>query len=107
MVHVLPLHIGGPELALVALASAIICAISAFGQADDRGGYDLVVQGMSGIPSLTGEPGGAPMKNGASVADLVAGQNAVQAILAALYRRECTGEGAWIDLAMLPAMAAM
>jgi len=85
----------------------VYCSISGFGQGDDRGGYDLVIQGMSGIPSLTGEPGGAPMKNGASVADLVAGQNAVQAILAALYRRERTGEGATIDLAMLPAMAAL
>jgi crotonobetainyl-CoA:carnitine CoA-transferase CaiB-like acyl-CoA transferase len=85
----------------------VYCSISGFGQADDRGGYDLVIQGMSGIPSLTGELGGAPMKNGASVADLVAGQNAVQAILAALYRRERTGEGATIDLAMLPAMAAL
>jgi formyl-CoA transferase len=70
----------------------VYCSISGFGQGDDRGGYDLVIQGMSGIPSLTGEPGGAPMKNGASVADLVAGHNAVQAILSALYRRERTGE---------------
>jgi crotonobetainyl-CoA:carnitine CoA-transferase CaiB-like acyl-CoA transferase len=85
----------------------VYCSISGFGQADDRGGYDLVIQGMSGIPALTGEPGGAPMKNGASVADLVAGHNAVQAIVSALYRRERTGEGATIDLAMLPAMAAL
>jgi crotonobetainyl-CoA:carnitine CoA-transferase CaiB-like acyl-CoA transferase len=85
----------------------VYCSISGFGQADDRGGYDLVIQGMSGIPALTGEPAGGPTKDGASMADLVAGHNAVQAILAALYRRERTGEGAFVDLAMLPAMAAL
>lgn len=85
----------------------VYCSLSGFGQADDRGGYDLVIQGMSGIPALTGEPDGAPMKNGASVADLVAGHNAVQAILAALLRKERTGEGATIDLAMLPAMTSL
>ncbi len=79
----------------------IYCAISGFGQDSDRPGYDLMVQGMSGIPSLTGDRDTPPYKCGASIADLVAGMNAVQGILAALYRRERTGQGALVDVPML------
>ena len=79
----------------------IYCAISGFGQASDRPGYDLMVQGLSGIPSLTGDAHTPPYKCGASVADLVSGLNAVQGVLAALYRRERTGVGALVDVAML------
>lgn len=79
----------------------VYCAISGFGQASDRPGYDLMVQGMSGIPTLTGDRDTPPFKCGASIADLVAGMNAVQGILAALYRRERTGQGALVDVPML------
>ena len=79
----------------------IFCSISGFGQSKPKAGYDLMVQGMSGIPTLTGSPDGPPNKCGASIADMVAGLNASQAILAALFRRERTGEGATIDVAMI------
>lgn len=79
----------------------IYCAISGFGQDQPAPGYDLVVQGLSGIPTLTGPADQPPNKCGASIADLVAGLNAGQGILAALYRRERTGEGAFVDVPML------
>jgi formyl-CoA transferase len=79
----------------------IFCSISGFGQQQARAGYDLMVQGLSGIPTLTGSSDGPPNKCGASIADMVAGLNANQAILAALIRRERTGEGAVIDVPMI------
>jgi formyl-CoA transferase len=79
----------------------IYCCISGFGRAVDRPGYDLVIQGQSGIPTLTGQPGDPPWKCGASIADLVSGLNAVQGILAALLRRERSGEGAVVDVPMI------
>ena len=80
----------------------IYCSISGFGQAaGPRPGYDVVVQGLSGIPHLTGTAATPPFKVGTSIADLVGGLNAVQAILAALLRRERTGAGALIDVSML------
>ena len=78
----------------------VYCAISGFGRERPGPGYDLMVQGMSGIPSLTGA-GDAPWKCGASVADLVAGLNAAQGVLAALYQRERTGQGDLVDVSML------
>ncbi len=78
----------------------VYCSISGFGRDEPGPGYDLVVQGESGIPTLTGD-GAAPWKCGASVADLVAGLNAAQGILAALYARERTGRGDRVDVSML------
>ena len=78
----------------------VYCSISGFGQEREGPGYDLMVQGLSGIPSITGD-GAIPTKCGASIADLVAGMNAVQAILAALVRRGRLGHGAWVDVPML------
>jgi crotonobetainyl-CoA:carnitine CoA-transferase CaiB-like acyl-CoA transferase len=85
----------------------IFCSISGFGQSDPRPAYDLVVQGMGGIVSLIGPPEGEPYKVATSIADLIAGQSAVQAILAALYRREQTGAGATIDVPMIDGQRAM
>lgn len=79
----------------------IYCSLTGFGKSDPRPGYDLMVQGLSGIPSITGPQNGEPFKCGASIADLVAGMNLTQSILAALFRRERTGEGAVIDVSML------
>lgn len=79
----------------------VYCAISGFGQGSDRPGYDLMVQGLSGIPTLTGGPDTPPYKCGASIADLVSGSNAVTGILAALSRRERTGQGALVDVPMI------
>ncbi|MCU4925883.1 CoA transferase [Halobacteria archaeon AArc-dxtr1] len=84
----------------------IYCAISAFGQTGpwrERPGYDLLVQGMSGIMSVTGEPDGRPLKVGLPTTDLITAMWAAFGISTALYRRERTGEGEYIDLAMLDA----
>ena len=85
----------------------IYCSISGFGQGDPRPAYDLVIQGMGGIVSLIGPPEGMPYKVSTSIADLVAGQAATSAILAALYRRDRTGEGAVIDVPMIDGQRAM
>ena len=85
----------------------VYCSISGFGRDVPRAGYDLVIQGMGGIPSITGEVSGLPVKCGASIADLVTGLNAVQGILAALYRRSMTGEGGLVDVPMIDGQAAL
>mgnify|MGYP002630858533 CR=1 FL=1 len=84
----------------------VYCSISAFGSDRPGAGYDLVVQGLSGIPHVTGD-GSTPWKCGASIADVIAGMNAVQGVLAALLRRERTGEGAFVDVSMLDGQLAV
>jgi crotonobetainyl-CoA:carnitine CoA-transferase CaiB-like acyl-CoA transferase len=86
----------------------VYCAISAFGQTgpwSQRPGYDLLVQGMSGIMSVTGEPDpeGRPVKVGLPQTDLITAMWAAFGVSTALYRRERTGEGEYIDLGMLDA----
>ena len=92
----------------------IYASITGFGQGGPyaaRAGYDYIIQGMGGLMSLTGipdgEPGGGPMKVGVAVADLFTGMYAASTILAALYRREQTGEGATIDMALFDSQLAM
>ena len=92
----------------------IYASITGFGQDGPyaaRAGYDYIIQGMGGLMSLTGlpdgEPGGGPVRAGVAVADLFTGMYAASAILAALYRREQTGEGATIDLALFDTQLAM
>ena len=89
---------------------AIVCHISGFGQ-DGPGrawpAYDLIVQGMGGIMSLTGMPGGDPVMVGVPQADMVAGMFGAFAIVAALYARERTGEGQVIDATMLGGQVAL
>ena len=92
----------------------IYASITGFGQDGpyaSRAGYDYIIQGMGGLMSLTGvpdgEPGGGPMKVGVAVADLFSGMYTASAILAALYGREKTGEGATIDLALFDTQLAM
>ncbi len=88
----------------------ILCHISGFGQ-DGPGrawpAYDLIVQGMGGIMSLTGEPGSDPVMVGVPQADMVAGMFAAFAIAAALHARERTGEGQVIDATMIGGQVAM
>ncbi len=84
----------------------VYCCISALGRDQPAAGYDIMVQGLSGIPSLTGD-GTEPWKCGASIADLVSGMNAVQGILAALVRRDRTGKGALVDVSMLDGQMAL
>jgi formyl-CoA transferase len=88
----------------------ILCSITGFGRSGpdaDRPGYDLIIQGESGVMDITGEPGGPPTKVGTSIADMVSGLYAAQAILAALMRRERTGLGGRLDVSMLDAMASL
>jgi crotonobetainyl-CoA:carnitine CoA-transferase CaiB-like acyl-CoA transferase len=88
----------------------IYCSITGFGQTGPyaaRAGYDFLIQGMGGVMSLTGDPEGPPMKVGVAMADLVTGLYASNAILAALRRRDLTGEGAHIDMALLDCQIAV
>jgi crotonobetainyl-CoA:carnitine CoA-transferase CaiB-like acyl-CoA transferase len=84
----------------------VYCAISAFGQTgpwSQRPGYDLLIQGMSGIMSVTGEADGRPVKVGLPQTDLITGMWAAFGIVNALYRRALTGEGDYVELGMLDA----
>jgi len=86
------------------------CAISGFGQDGpyrDKPAYDMIVQALAGGMSLTGEPGGAPVRAGIPIGDIAAGMYAAIAILAALNRRHTTGQGETIDISMLDCHAAM
>jgi crotonobetainyl-CoA:carnitine CoA-transferase CaiB-like acyl-CoA transferase len=85
----------------------VYCSISGFGQDGPyaaRAGYDFIVQGLSGIMDLTGDPAGAPQKIGVALADIVTGLYAVIGIQAALTRRERTGRGDHVDVALLDCM---
>lgn len=87
----------------------IYCSITGFGQTGPyakRPGYDLLIQGMSGFMSVTGEPDGLPMKSAIPVADLMAGMYAGVSINAALRHQALTGEGQHIDIGMLDVMVA-
>jgi crotonobetainyl-CoA:carnitine CoA-transferase CaiB-like acyl-CoA transferase len=86
------------------------CSISAFGQDGpyaDRPGFDLVVQALSGVMHLTGEPGGAPMRLGLSMGDLVASLLATTGIAAALAERARTGRGRRVEISMLDGMVSL
>ena len=92
----------------------IYCSITGFGQTGpdkDKGGYDFLIQGLSGLMSVTGlpdgVPGAGPMKVGIPISDLVTGLYAATAVLAALQHRNRTGEGQHIDLALLDAQVAL
>ncbi|MGH1470324.1 MAG: CaiB/BaiF CoA transferase family protein [Cellvibrionaceae bacterium] len=84
----------------------IYCSVSGFGQngpLKNNPAYDHVVQAMSGVMSLNGEPGSKPMKAGFPVLDTFAGYTAAMSIMTALLQRERFGEGQYIDVAMLDA----
>ena len=84
--------------------SIILCSISAFGQNSPyahRAAGDMVVQAMSGIASLTGDPEGPPQTVGMSLSDTSGGVHAFGAVCAALYHRSVTGRGQFIDLALV------
>ena len=84
----------------------VYCAVSGFGATgpeSDRPAYDQVVQGLSGIMSVTGSPDTAPLRVGYPVCDSIGGLAAAFAIAAALVRRQRTGEGAYLDVSMLDA----
>ncbi len=84
----------------------VYCAISGYGRDGpwaDKGGFDLIAQGVSGLMSITGEPRGAPVKTGNPVADINAGILAVTGILAAWAHRLRTGEGQVVDTSLMEA----
>ncbi len=86
------------------------CSVTGFGQTGpekDRGGYDFLIQGMSGLMSVTGAADGPPTKVGVPISDLTTGLYAAISILAALRHRDRTGEGQRIDLALLDAQVAL
>jgi crotonobetainyl-CoA:carnitine CoA-transferase CaiB-like acyl-CoA transferase len=88
----------------------IYCSITGFGQDGPyapRAGYDFIVQGMGGIMDLTGAPDGEPQKIGVAFTDIFTGVYSVVAILAALHRRERSGEGAHVDMALFDTQVAV
>ena len=88
----------------------VYCSISGFGDTGPdaaRPGYDLIVQGESGLMDLTGEADGPPTRIGTSIADLTTGLMAAQGILLALYARKTTGRGQHVRVAMLDAVASL
>jgi CoA:oxalate CoA-transferase len=90
--------------------SIIYAAVSGFGHTgpySQRAAYDLIVQAMGGIMSLTGEPDGMPTRVGASVGDITAGLFSVIGILSALHKRKETGIGQKVDVAMLDCQVAV
>ncbi|MEL6807261.1 MAG: CaiB/BaiF CoA-transferase family protein [Pseudomonadota bacterium] len=88
----------------------IYCSITGFGQTGPyapRAGYDFIVQGMSGLMSVTGDPDGQPQKSGVAITDLFTGVYATTGILAALHERARTGKGQQVDMALLDVAVAM
>ncbi|WP_029009903.1 CaiB/BaiF CoA transferase family protein [Azospirillum halopraeferens] len=92
----------------------VYCSITGFGQSGPyaaRAGYDFMIQAMGGLMSVTGqpdgEPGGGPVKVGVAVTDLFTGLYAAIGVLGALAHRDRTGEGQWVDLALLDVQVAV
>jgi len=87
----------------------VYCSISGFGQDGpnaQRAGYDAMIQAEAGLMSLTGEAGGAPVKVGVAVSDLMCGMYAASAILAALQARHTNGQGAYLDIPLFDTQVA-
>jgi crotonobetainyl-CoA:carnitine CoA-transferase CaiB-like acyl-CoA transferase len=88
----------------------VYCSISGFGQTGpyrDRGGFDLIAQGMSGLMSITGEPDGAPLRVPIPISDLCGGMFAAFGIMCALNARARTGRGQLVDTSLLEAPIAL
>ena len=87
----------------------VYCSISGFGQTGPylhKPAYDQIMQGLGGLMSMTGEPGGGPVKTGVAITDIGAGMFAAYGILAALLDRHRTGQGQHVDVAMLDCQVA-
>ncbi|WP_187431938.1 Acetyl-CoA:oxalate CoA-transferase [Roseobacter fucihabitans] len=88
----------------------IYCSITGFGHTGPyaaRAGYDFIIQGMSGLMSLTGEPEGQPQKYGIAITDILTGIYATTAILAAVHQRHSTGVGQHIDMSLMDVAVAV
>ena len=96
----------GYDVLAAANPGLIYCAVSGYGRDGpyaDKGGFDLIAQGFAGLMSITGEPGGPPVKSGNSVADINAGILAVTGILAAYAHKLRTGQGQVVDTSLMEA----
>lgn len=99
----------GYEVASARNPRLIYCSISGFGQDGpeaQKPGYDIILQGMSGVTSITGDPDGRPVRAGLPICDILAGLFAQQGILAALYARQQTGRGQRVETTLLGATVA-
>lgn len=88
----------------------IYASCSGFGQTGpyaEKGAYDMIIQGMGGIISITGEPDGTPVRVGTSISDITAALFTTIGILSALHHRNSTGKGQYIDVAMLDSLVAV
>ncbi|MBV0892450.1 CoA transferase [Paracoccus sp. Z118] len=88
----------------------VYCSVTGFGQDGPyarRAGYDYIVQGMSGLMSVTGDPAGQPQKVGVAVVDIFTGIYGVVGILSALHQRERTGRGQHVDMALMDVAVAV
>jgi len=86
--------------------AVIYCSVSGFGQTGPysrKGGFDIIAQGMTGIMTMTGEPGGRPAKVGIAMNDIAAGSTALYSILAAYIKRLKTGEGGYLETSLMEA----
>ncbi|HUJ00213.1 MAG TPA: CoA transferase [Usitatibacter sp.] len=84
----------------------VYCAISGYGRTGpyaDKGGFDLIAQGFAGLMSVTGEPGGPPVKSGTPIADINAGIFAALGIVSALLARQATGRGQLVETSLMEA----
>jgi crotonobetainyl-CoA:carnitine CoA-transferase CaiB-like acyl-CoA transferase len=84
----------------------VYCAVSGYGRTGpyaDKGGFDLIAQGFAGLMSITGEPGGAPVKSGTSIADINAGIFAALGIVSALLARVQSGRGQMVETSLMEA----
>jgi CoA:oxalate CoA-transferase len=100
----------GAEALLARNARLVYASISGFGQSSpmrERPAYDIIVQALTGLMTINGDPAGPPTLVGESIGDVAAGLYGSWAILAGLYQRERTGAGCRIDLAMFDALLAM
>jgi crotonobetainyl-CoA:carnitine CoA-transferase CaiB-like acyl-CoA transferase len=96
----------GYDVLSAANPGLIYCAISGYGRtgpAADKGGFDLIAQGFAGLMSITGEPGGPPVKTGNPVADINAGILAALGIVAAYAHKQRTGQGQVVDTSLMEA----
>ena len=87
----------------------VYCSVSGYGRTGpmtEKPGYDLIIQAYSGLMYLTGEPDGSPLRVGSSLVDLFTGMMAYGSVLTALYHRDKTGEGQWIEAALLDGQVA-
>jgi crotonobetainyl-CoA:carnitine CoA-transferase CaiB-like acyl-CoA transferase len=88
----------------------VYCSVTGFGHSGpyrERPGYDFMIQGMGGMMSVTGEPGGEPQRAGVPIADIITGMYASIAICAALAHRAQSGKGQHLDLALLDSQIAL